>query len=509
MTIPEITSVDGTKYSHFVFYKKGGMGEIYKGIAKKNQEDVILKLIAIDDPNDEGLLMREVDVSSALSHTNIVKTLSTGKIEIEGLKYLFIVQSYYPAGNLRAWLKQGIPLEKCIAMILDVLSGMKEVHKHIIHRDLKPENILVDSDGKLLITDFGLARYINEKTRTKSFKGSGTIPYMAPECWTGETNTISMDIYSLGILFFEILVGALPYNAKTESDWKDCHLFTPLPDISTYRSDITVKLKQIILKMTNKRVSDRYKSVDEIINAINDSIRLNSNEMQEVDRLAALGSFIMQQKNAEALRIAQENERTKNFIKSLNYNITELFNKFIEFANAVNARFETEKITISEQKHYDDTTRRNLTLTFNGKSINIQFTNYDNVEKYEQNMHDQSINLQKQMYHGIVFQSPEDSFLKTNGIVLVGLAETSFKIEKIEYGYNLLLKMQKDGHYGEWYIMSFKENITPPKPSFAISLSSFFKEYEKFKHHPYFTMEFRPMKDNDFVSLLEKIFILN
>jgi serine/threonine protein kinase len=465
---------------------------------------VVLKLIAIDDPNNEELLMREINVSATLSHMNIVKTLSTGKIEIESIKYLFIVQNYYPMGNLRAFLKKDIPLEKCIAMMFDILNGMKEVHNHIIHRDLKPENILVDSDGKLIITDFGLARYINEKTRTNSFKGSGTIPYMAPECWTGETNTISMDIYSLGILFFEILTGVLPYNAKTESDWKDCHLFTPLPDISTYRSDITVKLKQIILKMTNKRASDRYKSVDEIINAINDSIKLNDNEMRDVDRLAALGSLVMQQKNAEALRIAQENERTKNYIKSLNYNITELFSKFIEFANAVNARFEAGKIAISEQNHYDNTTRRKLSLTFNSKSINIEFTDYDSIEKYEQDMRKQSIDFQKQN-HGMVLYPYRDSFLKVNEIVLVGLAETSFKIGEIEYGYNLLLKMQKDENYGEWYIMSFKENTTPPKPSFAISFSIFFEEYDK--HHLFITREFRPMKDSDFVSLLEKIFI--
>jgi serine/threonine protein kinase len=274
MTIPTITNTDGTKYSHFVFYKKGGMGEIYKGITDKNQEDVVLKLIAIDDPTDEELLMREINVSSSLSHENIVKTLSSGKIDIEGVEYLYIVQNYYPAGNLRALIKKGIPLEKCISMMSDILNGMKEVHKYIIHRDLKPENILIDSNGHLLITDFGLARYIHEKTQTKSFKGAGTIPYMAPECWTGETNTIAMDIYSLGIVFFEILAGVWPYNAKTESEWKDCHLFTPLPDISTYRNDITVKIKQIMQKMTNKRVSDRYKSVDEIINAINEPSNL-------------------------------------------------------------------------------------------------------------------------------------------------------------------------------------------------------------------------------------------
>jgi serine/threonine protein kinase len=507
MTIPEITNVDGTKYSHFVFYKKGGMGEIYKGITIKNKEEVVLKLIAIDDPSDEELLMRELDVSSALSHPNIVKTLLTGKIKIEGINNLFILQNYYPVGNLKTFLKKDIPLEKCIAMMLDILSGMKEVHKHIIHRDLKPENILVGNDGKLLITDFGLARYINEKTRTKSFKGAGTIPYMAPECWTGETNTIAMDIYSLGILFFEILTGVLPYNATTESDWKDCHLFTLLPDISTYRNDITVKLKQIILKMTNKKILDRYKSVDEIISAINDSIKLNDDELRDVDRLAALGSFALQQKNAAELKRAQENEHTKNYVKSLNYNITNLFNNFIEYANAVNVSFETEKIVISEQKYSDNTTNRKLTLTFNGKSIYIQFTNYDRIEKYEQNIRKQSIDIQKQRY-GMILQSPKDSFLKTNGLVLVGLAETAFKIGKTEYGYNLLLKMQKENPYGEWYIMSFKENIIPPEPSFAISLSSFFTEYEKIDYNPYYTMDFRPINNSDYVSLLEKILSL-
>jgi serine/threonine protein kinase len=504
MTIPQIINADGTKYAHFTFYKKGGMGEIYKGITEKNQEEVVLKLIVIDDPNNEELLMREINVSAALSHINIVKTLSTGKMEIEGIKHLFIVQNYYPMGNLRAFLKKDIPLKKCITMMFDILNGMKEVHKHIIHRDLKPENILVNSDGKLLITDFGLARYINEKTRTNSFKGSGTIPYMAPECWTGGTNTISMDIYSLGILFFEILTGVLPYDAKTESDWKDCHLFTPLPDLSTYRSDITVKFKQIILKMTNKKVSDRYKSVDEIINAINDSIKLNDNETREVDRIAALGSLVMQQKNTAELRIAKENERIRNYIKSLSYNITELFSKFIEFANAVNVRFETEKIAISEQKYYDNTTARRLSLTFNGKSVNIQFKEYDSIEKYEQNRQKQAIDFQKQKY-GMMLQSYEDSFLKTNEIVLVGLAETGFKLGETKYGYNLLLKMQKGENYGEWYIMSFKENITPPKPSFAISFPSFFEEYDK--PHLSITREFRPMKDSDIVSLLEKIFI--
>jgi serine/threonine protein kinase len=500
MTIPKIKTKDGKVYSDFNFYKKGGMGEIYKGIESATKENVILKLVIVDNPDEEELFMREINASSSLSHKNIVKTLTTGKIIIDNIIYVYIVQKYYPSGNLRSYIKPNIPLNECISMMLDILNGMKEVHKCIIHRDIKPENILVDSDGHLLITDFGLARYIDEKTRTRSFKGSGTIPYMAPECWTGDKNTVTMDIYSLGIMFFEIFTGKWPYDVKTETEWKDCHLFTPLPDISHYRNDLSVKLKQIVQKMASKKISERYKSIDEILETFHEAKKLNDKEMNDVERLAALGNDVIQQKEVANLLRLQEVERKENHIKLLNYHITELFNKFIEKANAINNRFEKEKINISEHSHNGSSTERNLQMMFNGKGIRIIFMDHKIIEKDKKKWRENP-----RQFHGGYMFPINDSFLKANNIVLVGLAETNFQIRGIEFGYNLLLKMEKDEGYGDWFIMSFKENITPPKPAAAIEISTFCETYEQYKNDPRFTGEYRKFEDKDISALFEKI----
>jgi len=173
------------------------MGEIYKGKEITTGKDVILKLVIIESPNEESLLQTEFDVSKKFVHKNIASSLHTGKIEIEGNNYLFMIQQFYSNGNLRSKIVENIPIDNCFNMMLDILTGMKVIHSEIVHRDLKPENILIDSDGSLLITDFGLAKYIDEKTRTRSFKGYGTIPYMSPECWAGDNNTISMDEFTL------------------------------------------------------------------------------------------------------------------------------------------------------------------------------------------------------------------------------------------------------------------------------------------------------------------------
>ena len=505
MTIPEITDGDGVKYGNFTFFKKGGMGEIYKGQEINTGKEVVLKLVVIDIPDEETLLQTELEVSKKFSHENIVKTLHTGKIEIEGNNYLFVIQQFYPSGNLRYLIKENIPIEKCFIMMLDILGGINEIHKVIVHRDMKPENILVDSCGRLLITDFGLAKYIDEKTRTRSFKGYGTIPYMAPECWTGDTNTISMDIYSLGIIFYEIITGHLPYTAKTEMEWREFHLFTPLPSISSYRSGMTIKFDQIIQKMSNKRPSHRYKTVGEIIVAVNEAKTINATEMNEAERLARLGNFELQNQKAQELKAIQETQKTDEWIKFINYEITELFNNVIEKATAVNKRLEDGKIKFSEQLSDKGTTSRKLTLIFGSKSIIFKFTNHDAVERHNTDYKERYLGFQRKNY-GMVIESPENCFLKTNKIVLVGLAETGFNIGDKQYGFNLLLKKLDDSNYGEWQIVQFSENITPPKTKFGINLPDFFDSFEKIRYSSFHTMTFRNLKDSDIFSLLEKIF---
>jgi serine/threonine protein kinase len=505
VNIPEIDGYSGEKYSNFTFFKKGGMGEIYKGVETKTVKEVVLKLVLIGTDEEKKLLETEIHVSEKLTHPNISKTLKTGQIEVEGSSYLYIVQEYYPNGNMRFVLRENIPFEECLSLMVDILSGMKEIHKVIVHRDLKPENILVDLNGHLLLTDFGLAKYIDEKTRTRSFKGYGTVPYMAPECWAGDTNTISMDIYSLGLIFYEIVTGHLPSDAKTELEWREFHLFTSLPSIASFRPGISIKFNQIVQKMTNKRPSDRYKTIDEVLSAINEAALINVAETTEAERLARMGNVVLQAMKAEQLKAAHEKEKSDEWIKFLNFQITELFSSIIEKANAVNERLEDGKIKIAEQKNHQGSTARTLKVSFGGKAISFGFADSTALEQYESEIKSRSLDFQRQKY-GMVMQAPSETFLRANKVVLVGIAETNFKVGTSEFGFNLILRKTDDSNYGEWYIMQFSRNVTPAETSFGLDLSIFFSEYEKVKSSMFHTTTFRKLNDSDILSLLEKVF---
>jgi len=486
-------------------FKKGGMGEIFKGIEDNTKEDVILKLVFIDDPSEEELLSREIDSSKMLTHENLVQTIHTGKIAIDGNNYLFLIQKYYPNGNLRSLIKNDMPLDICFTMMKNILQGLQEIHKIIVHRDMKPENVLVDNNGQLRITDFGLAKYIDEKTRTKSFKGAGTIPYSAPECWMGDNNSPLMDIYAVGIIFFEILTGKYPYSATSELEWRNCHIYEPIPDISNYRSGLNTKINQIVQKMTEKNISKRFKTANEVLNALNDAIKIQVSNDREIEMLASLGNIAMQQATALRLKKEKEKEKRLEWIKLLNYHITKLLKDVIDKVNAINERFETGKISLQQSQVDDYNTNQTLKLTFNSKSVLFNFANYDSVEKNEKRYYENSINFQRENY-GMVMQSPRKTYLGESNFVLVGLAETTFKLRTNEYGFNLLLKIMPDEPYGEWYKMVFSKNIQPPETSFGIDLSTFFNDYDEFRGHPMFTVKTTILNDNDINDLLKNLF---
>ena len=221
-----IKSLKGPKsdnqYQEIDFFKKGGMGEIYTATDFENKVSKAIKVVSIENNDEHKLLVSEFMIATSLNHANIVSTEYFDEFEVKGVKYIYCVMPFNKSGNLRDFLKSQtkiIDLRKSINLMIDLAYGLEEAHKQVIHRDLKPENILLDENGKLQICDFGLAKLIDAKTRTRTFKGSGTLPYMAPECWMYDSNTKCMDIYSLGIIFFEILTLQLPFRGNTEQEF--------------------------------------------------------------------------------------------------------------------------------------------------------------------------------------------------------------------------------------------------------------------------------------------------
>jgi len=509
MNIPSLKGSESSEqYSNITFFNKGGMGEIYKAYDDINNIEVAIKLIPITNSEDEELLFREIKASSELSSDNLVKTYYTDEVEILNTKYFYIVQHFYINGNLRNKIKKDIPLDECLKMMLNILNGLKVTHTKIVHRDLKPENILIDEFNNLVITDFGLAKFIHEKTKTKSFKGSGTIPYMAPECWLNETNSIQMDIYSLGILFYELLTGEFPFKASTETEWRDSHLYTALPDISIFRKDIPIKLKQIISKMTQKRAKDRYLNTDEVIMSLQESIQQNIDLNIDAERLASIGHKKIEEiKSAKLLR-EQELEKVENYKKFLNFHITEIIDNLKNIINSVNSRIEENKIKIKEHQYHNYLTERSFNISFNHIFASFKFYEHNIIEEYEKERNER-YKQQQIDKHGFMISSISDSIFKSKNIIYLGMVETNYlnPLLQEKFGFNLALVKSEEDTYGKWYIAKFSDSSfsRSSRKEFALDIEYFLKEFENSFIMHTLSVEFRELTDKDLHRIIEEI----
>jgi eukaryotic-like serine/threonine-protein kinase len=509
MFIESLSGKDSTtQYSQIDFFAKGGMGEIYKAYDNINQKEVAIKFIHITNQSEEELLIREVDVSSKLDGKNVVKTNYTGKEIINSQSYLYIVQEFYSNGNLRNLLSNSFSLDDCFNMMNDILLGLQIAHKIIVHRDLKPENILIDSSGSLVLTDFGLAKYIDDKTRTKTFKGAGTIPYMAPECWLLDTNSISMDIYSSGIIFYELLTGKLPSESRTEKDWRDFHLYQQLPDITALRPDVPIKLKQIIAKMTQKRSQERYKNVDEIISALNDAFEQTKQDRKEVERLAAIGHSTVQKILQKQLMEKQKLDEINEYKKFINYHITDLFEKIKSLGNSINTTMELNKIHIEEHPYNGDLACRKLIISFNDKKVSLKFYNQDVIKNYEKERLEEHIAYQKRQ-HGHFFNSLDKSIFQLKNIIYLGIVEADFKniFNQEKFGYNLTLVKNEADLYGAWYVASFSDSgfSRSDRKNFALDLPYFLKDFGLSFITHILSVDYHALNDKDISNIIEEI----
>jgi serine/threonine protein kinase len=249
----------------------GGCGVVYKIQNKSTKNSFAVKTLSPSFTDDKLLkgLINEAQMAIQISHINVLKYyfFHDGSQFPELPPY--IIMEFANGGSLATLIenaKEQIAESELLNIYSSLISGMKAINEKIIHRDIKPENILL-KDDVLKIADFGLSKIIDEKTRTSSFKGWGTPKYIAPEAWVGKKNTIQMDVYSMGIMFYELLTLSYPFeltNPYDYSEWQNVHLYSPPKQIEKLRTDTSPKLAQIISKMIEKEISVRYKNWEEI-----------------------------------------------------------------------------------------------------------------------------------------------------------------------------------------------------------------------------------------------------
>lgn len=510
MPIKDLVGPNGpNQYQNLEPFDRGGMGEVYTALDTSSNGKVAIKIISVPSNEYADLLARELEVSQKVIGDHIAKTLFVGKNSFGSQQYLYLVQRFYGAGNMRKIIRKGIGLDECFRMMNDLLDGLGIAHKLVIHRDLKPENILVDDAGNLLLTDFGLAKYVEDATKSKTFKGSGTYPYMSPECWTNQTNSPAMDIYSLGIIFFEILAGELPAKCTSPDDWRDFHLFTSLPDIDSFRNDVPVKLKQILLKMTEKRVQERFKSVDEVKAAIRQAEVQVREERSEIERLAQLAHTTVTQTTTEVLRQKKLAEKETLYQKLLNFHVTELFNRIKRIIVEVNQKLEGYKIIISETPFNGNINTRKMEVSFQSKKFYISFSASRIFEEYEDYYIKNALNAQKQHYEFVV-DNVKPSIFKQKNIILLGKLHCNHLNPSINecYGFNLVLVKTETEQYGRWFIASFSDSGISQRPirsNFSLNENDFLREFELCFCIYTMSVNFRELNDDDLMRALQEI----
>lgn len=288
--------MNGSSIGHYKILEvlgQGGMATVYKAFDTKEKRDVAIKIIrkdAFPDEIKQRLLQRfdlESRVLSRLSHNNIIKMYEFGQFQDSP----FMEMEYVDGKTLKEFPKP-ISLELAINIILPVANSLKHAHlKKILHRDIKPSNILIDSSGQPKLADFGIAKILENydgQTLTATGVGIGTPEYMAPEQALGKEVDGRADVYSLGIVLFELLTGIRPYLADTPMAIMMKHLNNPIPKLSEYNKDLPLQLENIITKALAKDPKDRFPNIDALISAIQQIHEITYDPSQTLDELQTL-----------------------------------------------------------------------------------------------------------------------------------------------------------------------------------------------------------------------------
>ncbi|NCI51321.1 serine/threonine protein kinase [Sediminibacterium roseum] len=498
------------QYAQLQGLTRGGMGAIlYTATDVINNMEVVVKVLPVTSEDEEKLLEQEFQIAISLDHPNIIQTFFYGKFEdLSGLHFYSIME-YCRSGNLSKVIAEGErPVESVVDDFRQLLEGLRYAHEHIIHRDLKPHNILVGDNGKLKICDFGIARLVAEKTRTKTFKGWGTYPYMSPECWKNDPNTRQMDIYSLGIIFYEMLTGHCPFNGPTEADFQRQHLFEQMPSVRSVRNEVPIYVAEIIRKMSDKSINSRFASVAEIEEMFEKQAASQKEKVIDVSGiLQAVHNLNQREADAKATkeRIAEQ-ERVKDML--LAASIDSLFMEFKTVVEILNDQLVGQEFYIgTPQGPGMSAHNKELRISFGQMNLLLNFTWFDRDTFIEN--HKKAILYAQQREYGYVLSPPLPSHIELDRVSAYGRVSILHTHYEKQPGFNVvLIHSSADDLYGVWNLCRIEDNNfynTGAPFGYGVPLNEFTAVFEAGRSGilNLKNMEFRKLEQNDVIELLQ------
>ncbi|WP_368576897.1 serine/threonine protein kinase [Acinetobacter pittii] len=455
------------EYIFTKFLGQGGMGHVFLIENIESGEKLALKSLQYFLPDDSNYrsLFNEWEQAQAVKHNNVIcyhgfhDGLSTPETP-------YLIMELANGGSLEDFLKSRTSLlseEECLNIFHQIIDGMEAVNNVLVHRDIKPDNIFI-KDGIFKIADFGLAKIAQDKTRSKTFKGWGTEPYIAPEAYRSERNTIQMDMYSIGHVFYQI--AALRHAFGSQSNWEQAHLTATPTALSSVNIDISPKVSGVINKLIAKKPSNRYESWDEVRQDLVRSAQntgVNKSIINNILSKKVLEDLKKERELAEKQLKESEIQRKLDILNfQFNNDIITPLSNFVDDFNAISDNNFIMKIHSKSSSRY-----LSSKILFNGKYIDIWFKHIDVSDIKETYVND--------IWGDRVLRKVIPSF-KQKPVLAWGALESSGGT-----GFNILLIASDQDEYGDWYILKNKNSglnsLVEHRPNpFAFSHNELLKE---------------------------------
>ncbi|MDQ6607286.1 MAG: protein kinase [Actinomycetota bacterium] len=256
----------------------GGMSTVYRALDGTLQRQVAIKLMNREVATDSDHLVRfrrEARAVAQLSHPHIVGVIDAG--EDQGRPY--IVFEYVEGETLKERIRRlgRLPIAEAVAYAIEISRALGAAHaRHIVHRDVKPQNVLIDEEGSAKVTDFGIARTLDEEGLTADGRVLGTTDYVSPEQALGQPVTGQSDLYSVGIVLYEMLTGEVPFKGENQVAVAMKHVRESLPDVQSKRPEVSAALAAVVDNATAKKQQDRYADDAELIHDLEDVLAIET-----------------------------------------------------------------------------------------------------------------------------------------------------------------------------------------------------------------------------------------
>src|ERR687894_292810 len=256
----------------------GGMSSVYRAFDPTLERRVAIKMMHRDissDPDQLERFRREARAVARLNHPLVVTVIDAG--EDDGPPY--IVFEYVEGETLKERIRRlgRLPIDEAIAYAIEIGRALECAHAHkLVHRDVKPQNVLIDPDGRAKVTDFGIARSLEAQGLTATGRVLGTTDYVSPEQALGHEVTGQSDVYSLGVVIYEMLTGEVPFRADTQVAVAMKHVRDPLPDVQRRRPEISASLAAVVEHATAKETQNRYATVGEMVHDLEEVLAIEA-----------------------------------------------------------------------------------------------------------------------------------------------------------------------------------------------------------------------------------------